>query len=120
MKNITINDLNNKIKQVVTRREFTTFKRDMKQEFTHVHKEMATKEELRQLEQEVRNVEIDLTAVKQAVLETRGIMVTKDDWRELMVKIDRLFDVTETLMQEKTITDKQIERIEKDVAFLKE
>jgi hypothetical protein len=107
-------------KEMATKEELAHLRKEMEIEFAQVRKEMATKEELNKLEQMVRNVESELIIVKQAVLETREAMVTKSEWQELMIKIDKLFSIVEKLVKEKVVTDAQIERIEKDVAVLKE
>ena len=107
-------------KEMATKEELAHLRKEMEIEFAQVRKEMATKEELNKLEQRVRNVESELIIVKQAVLETREAMVTKSEWQELMIKIDKLFGIVEKLVKEKVVTDAQIERIEKDVAVLKE
>ena len=107
-------------KEMATKEELAHLHKEMEIEFAQVRKEMATKEELNKLEQRVRNVESELIIVKQAVLETREAMVTKSEWQELMIKIDKLFSIIEKLVKEKVVTDAQIERIEKDVAVLKE
>lgn len=96
LKKITIDDLNDKIKP------------------------LTAKKVIKQIEQRLKNVASELTVVKQAVLETREIMVTKYDWQEFMIKVDKLFGTVEKLLEEKIVTDAQLEHIEKDVAMLKE
>jgi len=57
---------------------------------------------------------------KAGFAQMREEMLTKDDWSQLMTKIDRFFGIVQTLMQEKVVTDRQIKRIEDDVSLLKE
>lgn len=118
-KTITTENLHNKLKTLVTKKEFSQYRNEASKELTKIRIEMATKEELNNLADTVGKIANRLVNVEQGVDNIVENMVIKEEHNKVMEFLDKILKNIETLNQERVITNEQLGRLETDVEQLK-
>jgi len=118
-KRLSIEDLNNRIRTLVTKREVKQYRSEVGEEFVKIRREMATKKELSNLAQTVEKIAVRLVNLENQSRRIGENMVTKEDHNKVMKFLDKILKNIETLNQERVITNEQSRRLEVDVEQLK-
>jgi len=118
-KKLTIENLHNKLKTLVTKKEFSQYRKEASKELIKIRTEMATKEELNNLTDTVEKIAVRLVNVEQRVGNIVENMVTKEEHNKVMEFLDKILKNIETLNQKRVITNEQLGRLETDVEQLK-